>query len=342
MNKPLNLKTKAEDIPEGWDLIDSLVESRAIGDCQLHLRGYACQRRSDQKIVTGSWAGWDEPLLDKARLELYERLAIMQALDQAESKVWPLMNLTRNERIGLTRGSLLFPQSPNPQEMQYAKSNGVALGINFQDAALRAASEVIERHLVLSSWYGAIRPQACVMQLPPALESLQELYDFQCYDFGWFDLKDIGRVHARGCFLWPVRPDHPVIYGFGAAADTSEATFKALSEAVQRLAFLDPIELPSCEPTFAPSPDFHQEYFLHPARRSMLDAWLRGTAAHPHFSVDISLRGEGQAIDLTPTGPCPGTVVRVMLPEALPLVFGRFQPQAFPELPERFWIHPIV
>jgi hypothetical protein len=146
---------------------------------------------------------------------------------------------------------------------------------------------------------------------------------------------------VRGTFLWPRLLDHPVIYGFGAALNETDAQHKALSEAVQRLAFLDPLDVPGEEPTFSPTPDYHQDYFLHPARRSMLKAWLDGDASHPVFSVDICRSGEAQAIDLTPAS-CPGSVVRVMISGTLPLVFGRFQPLAFPDLPQRFWIHPIV
>ncbi|WP_141733055.1 YcaO-like family protein [Oligoflexus tunisiensis] len=340
MNKPLEAGPQLELAP-GWTLIDALEETRMIADCRLHLRGYACQRAQDQKVITGSWAGWNEPSLDIAQLELQERLALMRALDQPAQKVWPLLSLT-SRKIGFTSGAMLFQKSPDPEHMQYAKSNGVALGVNFRDAVERAACEVVERHLVLASWYGALRPQGIPMNLPAALESLQGLYEFRLFDFGSFLLKDLGSIQVRGCFLWPRHPGHPPVYGFGAALDSAAAMHKALGEAVQRLAFLDPLEVPTDEPQFTPTPDFHQEYFLHPARRPLLEAWLNGAPTHPTAAAPIKHAGEALAVDLTPEGSHAGVVVRVTIPGTLPLVFGRFQPSEFPQLPACLWIHPVV
>jgi ribosomal protein S12 methylthiotransferase accessory factor YcaO len=340
MNKPLETNPQLELAP-GWTLIDALQETRLIADCRLFLRGYACQRELDQKVITGSWAGWDEPALDIARLELQERLALMQALDQPAQKVWSLLDIT-GKKVGFSSGLMLFPKSEDPERMQYAKSNGVALGMNFHDAVERAACEVVERHLVLASWYGASKPQLMTMKVPAPLEALQELFEFRLYDFGSFHLKSLGEIHARGCFLWPRNTEHPLIYGFGAALDSVAATHKALGEAVQRLAFLDPLEVPTEEPVFAPTPDFHQEYFLQAAQRPLLEAWLKGAPSHPSARTKVSRAGEVLAVDLTPEGSTSGVVVRVTIPGLLPLVFGRFQPSEFPQLPAGFWIHPIV
>lgn len=332
---------KSTDIPPDWTLIDSLHEERIIEDCSLIVRGYACQRTSDQKIVTGSWAGWEESSLDKARLELQERLTLVQAMDHP-SQTWPLRHIISGKKTGFTRGSQLFPTSDAPRTMQFAKSNGVALGADFSDAARRAAYEIVERHMVLASWYGASRPLSCKMPLPSALQSLTALFDFQHYDFGAFFVRDLGSIFVRGTFLWPLRSETPVIYGFGAGSTEEEAGSKALSEAVQRLAFLDPADAPEEEPIFDPTPDFHQDYFLHPARKARLHAWLHGEVSHPSFTVDFCRSGIAQAIDLTIRGRSHGPVVRVIISGTLPLVFGRFQPLAWPELPLDFLIHPIV
>ncbi|HET9237169.1 MAG TPA: YcaO-like family protein [Oligoflexus sp.] len=332
---------KNADIPPDWTLIDDLHDQRRIGDCTLIMRGYACQRISDQLIVTGSWAGWEESPLDKARLELRERLALVQAMDQS-ARIWPLLHIVSRKKTGFARGSQLFPSSDDPRTMQFARSNGVASGENFADAARRAAFEIVERHMVLASWYGASRPQACTLPLPAALQSLSSLFDFQHYDFGSFYVHDCGSVFVRGTFLWPLHDEMPVIYGFGAGASEEEAGIKALSEAVQRLAFLDPLDAPKDEPNFSPTPDFHQDYFLHPARKPRLRAWLQGEASHPGFPVDHCRSGIAQALDLTVRGSGHGAVVRVMISGTLPLVFGRFQPLAWPKLPADFLIHPIV
>jgi ribosomal protein S12 methylthiotransferase accessory factor YcaO len=332
---------KRTDIPAEWTLIDSLHEERCIGDCTLIMRGYACQRNSDQTIVTGSWAGWEESSLDKARLELQERLALVQAMDQS-SRIWPLFHVVSRKKTGFARGTQLFPTSDDPRAMQFARSNGVASGENFADAARRAAFEIVERHMVLASWYGASQPQACSMPLPSALQSLTTLYDIQHYDFGSFYVRDCGSIFVRGTFLWPLQEEMPIIYGFGAGSTEGEAGSKALGEAIQRLAFLDSWDAPPEEPNFSPTPDFHQDYFLHPSRKSRLRAWLQGEASHPSFSLDFCRSGIAQAIDLTVRGSGPGAVVRVMISGTLPLVFGRYQPLAWPELPADFLIHPIV
>jgi hypothetical protein len=77
-------------------------------------------------------------------------------------------------------------------------------------------------------------------------------------------------------FLLPKQPRAPLVYGFGAARDIEAALAGARREALQRLAFLWGEELPSEPPALAPTPDYHQEYYLHPPHHAVLRDWLSG------------------------------------------------------------------
>ncbi|HYX37609.1 MAG TPA: hypothetical protein VE954_31290 [Oligoflexus sp.] len=168
------------------------------------------------------------------------------------------------------------------------------------------------------------------------------MFRFHVYDFGSFFLEGLGTIYGRGCFLWPEQEDYPVIHGFGAASGSQLATHKALSEAIQRLAFLDPIEVSTEEATFEPTPDYHQEYFLHPKRRSLLAGWLSGEHFHPELASLFQRSGVVDLVDLTPDWSCPGVVVRALIAGTLPLVFGRYRPEAFPAREEHLEIHPMI
>ena len=58
-------------------------------------------------------------------------------------------------------------------------------------------------------------------------------------------------------------PHHSYL-DFGARCEVHEAVAAATCECLQRLGFLWGEAIPQDLPAFAPTPDLHQEYYLHP------------------------------------------------------------------------------
>src|SRR5690606_2456506 len=122
-------------------------------------------------------------------------------------------------------------------------------------------------------------------------------------------------------------------------------------ECLQRLAFLWGETIPTEEPAFAKTPDYHQELFLWAPMHERLRAWLAG--AHAGRAVLSSPSpaplGSGSAelgfVDLTPEHvAASGARVRVakaLSNSAAPLTFGRGHPW-FTSDDSALAVHPIA
>jgi hypothetical protein len=130
-----------------------------------------------------------------------------------------------------------------------------------------------------------------------------------------------------------------------AAAASRELAFaKALSECLQRWAFLWGETIPDSAPEFAATPAYHQELFLWPAMHELLRAWLRGAhvgSCRLSGVVDGSRsqvrfvalrRNSGEGVSVAKANP--GT--------ELPLVFGSGHPAVEEPLASWLRVHPIA
>ncbi len=339
-------KLHATQMPAGWKLIDELNENVDLFTAKIQIAGKAAQHELLGTSVTGSSASWTQNPEAFAYFELLERMAIVEALDRHKSnegQVWRLIDPHR----GGSRGEAveIFQNSSKPDIWQPSKSNGVALGSSWQHASQNAVCEAVERHLVLASWYGALIPQKLEAgALPLALAPLARHYNVMHYSFGELPTAATRTpVAVTGTFFWPRKPNAPLIYGFGAGLSSNEALQKSLKEAVQRLSFLDGEEVPEIEPLFSPTPDYHQEYFLHPERQEVLSKWLRGEFFKGSESTQLlDTRNPVQFVDLTPSTLETLVVVKALTPSLLPLCFGRFIDERCPEIEADRLIHPVV
>lgn len=330
-------------LPSGWELVDSLSETLELEGLTLQMAGFGAQSISSNLMATGSSAGYGVQPERFAYYELLERIAIVQALSQPQDKLWSHFDSEGQRLLGQISGAALFPLSPSPDLWQYAKSNGVAIGQTFQKAAMHALSEAIERHLVLSSWYGVGRANCFSRIWPEGLEALGKRYRIENYQFGEVSLFGMkGKIVACGTFLWPLNKEDPLIYGFGAGAHREEACAKSSREAIQRLCFLDGSGPVEAEPSFCPRPDFHQEYFLHRDRYELLEKWLRGEWSRLEPLASPLALKECLFVDITPAHFEGLRVVRVHAPALLPLVFGHYIPQQFSDCSLSRLVHPIV
>src|SRR5262245_4427374 len=113
-------------------------------------------------------------------MELVERLSLLLAMRRSEPAI--VRNLD-GEGTGLVPPWQVFQVNPDPAHWKWARSNGVAIGSSWGDAARRAGWELVERDRILRSFYGELEPQAA-SATPAALpEALGVHYRFEAYSF---------------------------------------------------------------------------------------------------------------------------------------------------------------
>ncbi|HYX36523.1 MAG TPA: YcaO-like family protein [Oligoflexus sp.] len=330
-----------ELLPEPWELIDTFQEACTISGVSFQMAGLTARRIQDQVTVTGSACDCESDPGNRAWFELLERISLVTARSLPPSTCWRLRPWSDTNAPRLATSQELFAGSPTPDLWTPAKSNGVAMGPTWTAAGQHALFELIERHLVLASWYGAIRPRPVMSEGPTHLLPLKKAWRVEHYDLGQFTCDGL-TVHASGTFLWPQQAGPSVIYGFGAHSDPGAALEKSRNEALQRLCFLHDADEPDGSPIFRPTPDFHQDYFLQKEQQALLRRWLSGDHFEPRYAQALPMSGSAYGLDLTPHHSFPGRVVQVFIAGCLPLIFGRFQPPEFPDLPADRLIHPIM
>lgn len=328
-----------------WQAVDIFTDVVSLGAGQVPVVGLASQD-GQGRVATGSSAGPWSVSIRKAFFELLERSAILDA--EAGQESYAVKDM-RGNPLGMLDAARVWPSSPQPHNWRYAKSNGVAAHDSWTAACRAAAMELVERDRVLRSWRGDC---GCVdvymerSQLP--FGDCKEI-DISIYEIGPQFPKRIGTPHhvaddlqtAKVCVMVgrSLAPGWPMVISYGAGVDRDEAMRRAAGEFVQRAALLHGCEIIAA-PEFAPTPDFHQEYFLNPARWPLLSAWLGQNAplVNPDPITDLAF------VDLTPAHLAGKVaIVKAISNTALPLIFGRWPVEVLGTLPaaERIW-HPIA
>lgn len=313
-------------LPASWQTPELFADTTTVAGVDIHAVGM-CSEHVSGDVVTGSAASAVRPDAARAYFELLERTALMDAIrDDVEHAV--------RSRDGTERGRVsaaeVFPLSPEPDVWRYAKSNGVALGLHHTEACARAEFELIERDRVLRSWRGETRPTMVPDAVGKAAlpSTLVDVYTFRACLFAAPEAEaDADRIAVAGVFGFPRQPHAPLILGFGARSTAAEALHAAGRECIQRLAFLWGEEIPAADPPFAPTAEFHQEYFLQPTRHETLERWLfegRGNTAGVVPSAPVQVGSERVFADLTPASLRGEVAIVKALPRTeLPLCFGR-------------------
>jgi hypothetical protein len=324
----------------GWEAPTLFQETTSVVGLRIHLVGLAA-RATGSEMAIGSAGALECAPLARAYFELLERASIVTSMrDRTASVV--LKDAQGAARSNITVAEL-FPESTAPEIWSYSRSNGVAIASNWKDACDRALWELIERDRVLRSWYGAILPEK--IDFPPGFlpADLSETYDVEAFSFGAASGLD---VHVVAVFGFPHVDGAPLIGGLGARPTAEGALEAAWGECLQRLGFLWGEDLPSDEPAFATTPDFHQESFLWPGKHGTLRAWLSG--AHSRFEGCLkeplsTARGSRLFADLTPAE-LEGRVVvaKAIAQSEIPLTFGCGHPLLERAPPEELRVHPVA
>jgi hypothetical protein len=320
-------------LPAGFRGLEHFSETIAIGSSHIELSGLSVISPWGEQL-TGSAAAAEPSgrVISRSYFELLERASVVMALHDRRA------NYERRDRVGRLAGragpSDLLPESTEPDRWRPSRSNGVALHLSWREACDRAAAELVERDLVLRSWYGESVPVPCQLLDEAIPEGIRSLGEWRAYEFP-AGAQGICSGHKAVCVVgFPKDHTTPMAYGFAARRDGQEAVNAAAGEAAQRFGFLFGETIPCEGPSFFPGPDFHQEYFLFPPSHRLLSEWLDGTSgplATAHAAARPNVFDEEDAefsfVDLTPEhlrGSL--SVAKALCSRAEPLVFGEPAP----------------
>ncbi len=331
------LPTMSHVLPllDGWSLPEVVDDVITADGIELRRAGMA-SRRADGTELTGSAASVDDAPVERARYELLERMATIDAISSA-LEIWQVWS-GEGAPISVVSSADAFPESNRPERWRFARSNGVALHCDWDSACKAAREELAERDRVLRSWYGET--------LPAPVEAPAQLGVASSYEWSAFLLPAPERswsedVVVAGVIGFP-RCDVPLVLGYGAGTAADVALRKAVGEALQSLAFLWGEPAPQAEPELSPSALGHLEWWLYPGHHDQLKRWLDGQHARyaTNERTQTVTQRETTYLDLTPKGLDRHRVVKAMSPAALPLAFGACP---FGEhLPSSLRVHPIV
>jgi hypothetical protein len=336
-----------------WQRPELFVETAHIGPLSIDLAG-ASTLSQGGRAAFGSAAALRlraQPELSavaRSYYELIERTSILESIDGTVA-TFAVCDADRQPFALLPR-SVIHPRDETPNVRRHSTSNGVGAHGDWLSACRTAARELIERDRVLRSWYGSITPIAVDVAGHPVAIALADDYEFTAHSFGHVDVtlqcgRPQERVEVTGVFGFPRARHAPLVYGFGTGTSCSAALDRAWRECIQRLGFLWGEEIPSEQPAFAPTAEYHQEHYLYEAHHDALRAWLAG--AHRRYAGILrAVRCDEPEIvfaDLTPAA-LRGhiSVVKALSAEAVPLIFGVGHPWLTDRLPSALGIQPIA
>lgn len=326
-------------LPSGWQLAPALIDVAEVPGLSLDLVGLLA-RAADGREALGSAGARGELPIARAYFELCERICVLEALARprdrysAQRADGTLESLTFDE---------VFPVAPPGAAFQYSRSNGVAAGRTWAEACAAAAAELVERDRLLRAWYGQLLPVRCALPSDLAFRALETWYEFEAYSFPSYFGADRCEPFVAAIFGFPKVADAPLVFGTAAASNSDDALRGALRECLQRWGFLWGERIPSEAPSFSPTADYHQEFFLWPAMHATVRDFLAGT--HIRFAPQ-SVFGERKEVAhrFVDLSPATGVHVARAVPGPggeLPLTFGRGHPSVRVRLPESLRVHPI-
>lgn len=308
--------TERHPLPDGWSLSEVFLQETTVAQLRLWMVGLIAGRDSRQALGSAA-EGYGYPV-ERAYFELLERICIQEAQSAEQLSVRDAQGRPLAQRSG----ARVFPVDPFPARLRLALSNGVALQSGWSNACAAARRELVERDRVLRSFAGEIVPRP-LANAPEALtRALSSEYRYTAYAL---DAPPSAAEHVVTVCLWPRALTSPVVYGFGVAEDPGQAQTHAEREALQRLAFLWGEPLPEEPPEPAPTPDFHQDFYLYPPNHALLQAWLEGRRAGPARKLGAPFAAERVTfIDLTPAALSSSGlfVAKALSPHARKLRFG--------------------
>src|SRR5689334_16300436 len=122
-------------LPEGWSVPD-IVDDTIVADGISLARSGMSTRNAHGQEVTGAAADADEVPTARGAFELLERVCTIEAL-RGDATTFELRDVA-GRHVGAIAHGDAFPESEEPTEWQYSRSNGIALHETWERAANRA------------------------------------------------------------------------------------------------------------------------------------------------------------------------------------------------------------
>lgn len=325
-------------LPEGWSEPEKVEDTVDADGLVLHRAGLASSSGKDQAV--GSAADWDGSPAMRARFELLERIALLEASrsDRASFSI----RATSGEQVGQLTRQEVFPISDEPARWTYVRSNGVALHADWKSACASAMQELVERDRLQRAWLGETVPRALTLDLAASPLSRTRSYAWLAYAFPSAPEMPLPELEVVGLFGFPLTRAVPLAFGFGARPTVRDAVGAATREAAQLLAFVWGEPIPERLPEPEPTPLAHLERFQFPEMHDILRRWLDGAhARHARAATGPpAARSPVHLVDLTPPWLADGLkVARAVGGSTIPMTFG--QSPVFAHLPPELRIHPI-
>lgn len=316
------LEQLQKDLPlaDCWSAIELFTETVNIGATHLNLAGVMATSESGLSIAGSAVESRNSPI-PRAYYELVERSAVAEFRKRAEIS-------PNQEIIAFNTGrsctfANLFPNTDDQTQSKCSLSNGVALGRERSLVCQLALRELIERHLILLSWYENISPE--VKPIGEIFAEFDGPYNMAAANFGSIECKNENTcLHVAGVFGMPTSSKAPLIMGMGCDVSWGKALKKAESECMQRLGFLWGEDIPTKEPEFSPTPEYHQDYYLFPKNHRVIEKWLNdGKPITESNLMNSTLITPVDFFDITPESIKGNAfVIKAVCEETLPLMFG--------------------
>lgn len=278
------------------DLIHEEVETIDLGKVHASVAGIAVSFSKDD-IVFGSSLSFEADAFELAAFELLERFVI-----------------TRDKpKIDMLEAKYI-----------YSLSNGVAIHRSTALAQEAAELELLERNEVLRSWY---------LNAPSRrLNSTSFASDFKFleadYEISFYDFSNHPGVSVVGVFAFPFKRDKPFLSGYGAGRNIQSAFEKSKKEFFARFTFLRGVNLEE-DVSFAPSAEFHQDYYLAPEKNKIIQNWLQ-ESSESKVNPDVYLGRNLTFQSLTPESWSKDfSISKALSEDVIPLFFGYLPQHTF-------------
>lgn len=314
-----------------WSLVERVADTVFADGVELRRVGLTAQR-SDGAVATGSAAGLHGDPFRRARFELLERAALLDAMREGAARA-------QYREDGSSAGDLgfeaVFPPAADPARTRPSMSNAVALGPDLAWALERSRFELVERDRLLRAWYGELDPTP--LEIPADKIPSTTSYSWRAIHVPGGGVSEPAVVAV---FALPLRANAPLLRGFAARPSVDAALDTALAEALQGLAFLWGEAVPEAAPDPSPTPMFHLDHYLWRGSHDVLADWL--CHGHARFGPSRIARPASALAyaELTPSALGQQLrVLRALDPAAAPLLFG--VDPACAHLPRERRVHPI-
>ncbi len=332
------IPSDAELCLEGWTYQTRYAETVALGNIEIQTEGLIYSH-PHYGVVSGSSSSHLQES-SKAYFELIERVSLVRHLFERNNSYYNLRCPFDGTIQGKVKREHVFPVR-NRSDVNVVPSNGVALHDTWSEACKGAALELVERHLLLESFYGRLKPSPIDAKGIFKEKDLGDLYEERSYFIGSQKVDAFpDPIFVVASLLLPKDPErNHQIAAFGAGFDLNEAHGRAQKEVLQRYSFVYDSEIPS-EVAFEASGMYHQNFHFQSENHWQVRDWLEGKFYSGNAPIETVMAVD--FVDLSLPELHSYAIAKAISGEAHELVWGLMDPSLFEEkLLAKNLVHPI-